>query len=188
MTVAAAALNIAQYAIMSRDPLVQAITFSLIDNGSVMADVPFVNRAALVTAGVRWEGNLPVVTWAQLNAEGTTTSGTPTPFQEQAYIIRNYIDVDKFYVLDDNQIVDPRAAQVAAYMKSVAYDFNHKFINNNHITGDANSLVGLRHRLDNPTQWGLKSANKIDAGGVVVTQSMTAANANAFLEWLDQLL
>src|SRR3954454_24336262 len=177
MAVSASALNIAQYAIMSKDPLVQAITFSLIDNGSVMADIPFVNRAALVASGVRWEGNLPTVSWAQVNAEGTTTSGTPTPFQKQAYIIRNYIDVDKFYVLDENQIVDPRAAQTAAYMKSVAYDFNHKFINNNHITGDVNSFVGLRFRLDTPTQWGLKSANKIDAGGVVVTQAMTAANA-----------
>jgi hypothetical protein len=188
MAVSASALNIAQYAIMSKDPLVQAITFSLIDNGSVMADVPFVNRAALVTAGVRWEGNLPTVSWAQLNAEGTTTSGTPTPFQEQAYIIRNYIDVDKFYVLDENQIVDPRAAQTAAYMKSVAYDFNFKFLNNNHITGDVNSFVGLRFRLDNPTAWGLKTAQKIDAGGAVMTQAATAAQANAFMEFLDQLL
>ena len=189
MAVAANALNIAQYAIMSRDPLVQAITFSLIDNGSVMADIPFVNRPALVASGVRFEGNLPTVTWAQLNAEGTTTSGTPTPYQEQAYIIRNYIDVDKFYVLDENQIVDPRAAQVAAYMKSVAYDFNHKFINNNHQTGDANAFVGLRFRLDNPAQWGLRSTNKIDAGGVDLSQAgISATNANKFLEFLDQLL
>src|SRR4051794_36931308 len=189
MAVSASALNIAQYAIMSKDPLVQAITFSLIDNGAVMADIPFVNRAALVASGVRWEGNLPTVNWAQLNAEGVTTAGTPTPFQEQAYILRNYIDVDKFYVLDENQIVDPRAAQTAAYMKAVAYDFNHKFINNNHNTGDANSFVGLRFRLDNPTQWGLKSAQKIDAGGVDLSQAgISTTNANKFLEFLDQLL
>ena len=72
------------------DVAVAAVTNSLIDNGSIMArDIPFVTKQTLIANGVRWEGNLPTVTWSQINAEGVVTSGTPTPYQEQAYITRN---------------------------------------------------------------------------------------------------
>src|SRR5215213_3107097 len=117
MAVSSSAVNMAQHAILSNDPVVQAVTFSLIDNGAVMArDIPFVTKQVLVASGVRWEGNLPTVTWTNVNEEGTTTSGTPTPYQEQVFALRNNIDVDELLVLDQNQIVDPRAAQLEAYL------------------------------------------------------------------------
>jgi hypothetical protein len=189
MAISTNALTMAQYALMSNAPLVKAVTFSLVSSGSIMArDIPFTTRPTLIANGVRWEGNLPTVNWSQINAEGTSTSGTPTPFQEQAYIIRNVIDVDKFLVLDQNQIADPRAMQVDAYLKSVAYDFNFKFFDNNHVTGDANAIVGLRYRLDNPTVYGVRSAAKIDGGGVDITTAATAATYGAFIEAVDQLL
>jgi hypothetical protein len=72
------------------------------------------------------------VNWAKINEEGATTSGTPKAFQEQAYILRNYIDTDKCLVQDINQIADPRGSQAPPTCESVAYDFNDKFINNNH--------------------------------------------------------
>lgn len=192
MAISTNALTMAQYALMSNAPLVQAVTFSLIDNGSIMArDIPFVSKASLIMNGVRWEGNLPSVNWAQINEEGTSTSGTPTPYQEQAYIIRNVIDVDKFLVMDENQISDPRATQLAAYLKAVAYDFNYKFFDNEHVTGDADAFVGLRARLDNASTFGVRSENKIDAGGATATLAVgavTAATFAAFLEKVDQLL
>lgn len=192
MAISTNALTLAQYAIMSNSPVVQAVTSSLIDSGSIMArDIPFNSRASLIANGVRWEGNLPTVNWAQINEEGTSASGTPTPYQESAYIIRNVIDVDKFLVLDENQIVDPRAAQLDAYLKAVAYDFNFKFFDNNHVTGDVDALVGIRARIDNGTQFGVRSENKIDAGGTATDMtagSTTAATFSAFLEKVDQLL
>jgi hypothetical protein len=194
MAVASTAVNLMQYAIMSNDPAVQAITMSLIDNGSVMArDIPFATKKSLVTNGVRWQNNLPSVHWSALNAEGTTTVGTPTPFQENAYIIRDYIDVDKWLVEDENQIQEPREAQVQAYLKGQAYDFNYKFINNNHNTGDANSIVGIRYRLDNVAAFGIPTANKIDAAGLdlrrsTLTTASTKDGGNTLLEFMDQLL
>ena len=194
MTVATTAVNLMTHAIMSNSPPVQAITMSLIDNGSIMArDIPFASKKSLLANGVRWSGNLPTVNWAQINAEGTTTVGTPTPYQENAYIIRNYVDVDKYLVEDENQISDPRSAQTAAYLKGVAYDFNFKFIKNDHITGDVNSLVGIRYRLDNAALFGIPTANKIDAGGLdmrlaTLTTASTKDGGNALLERLDQLL
>lgn len=190
MTISANALTMAQYAIMSNTPLVQAVTFSLISAGSIMArDIPFLNKQTLIANGVRWEGNLPTVTWANINEEGASASGTPTPYQEQAYVIRNVIDVDKFLVLDQNQIVDPRAAQTGAYLRSVAYDFNHKFFKNDHVAGDAKAIVGLRWRIDNGSVFGVRSENKINGGGVDITAgAATAATFASFLESLDQLL
>jgi len=187
MTISSSALTMAQYAMQSNSPMVQAVTFSLIENGALMQDIPFVNRASLIANGVRWEGNLPTVSWANINEEGTTTSGTPTPFQEQVFVIRNNIDVDHLLVEDVNQIVDPRAAQVAAYLKAQTYDFNDKFINNNHVSGNAKAIVGLRARLDNASTYGARSANKIDAAATMTTGA-TAANFGAFLEQIDYLL
>lgn len=188
-TVSTSAVNLATYALMSNNPLVMAITDSLIDYGNVVQDVPLINKASLIANGARWEGNLPTVNWRQLNADGVTTLGTPTAYQEQAYILTNYIDTDKYLVLDQNQIGNVRANQVNAYLKAKTYDFNYKFFKNDHVAGDVNAPVGIRYRIDNGGTYGVRPENKIDAGGVVMTQAgMTAATANAFLEWLDQLL
>lgn len=189
MAISTNALTMAQYAIMSNQPLVQAVTYSLIDNGSIMArDIPFMGKQTLIANGVRWEGNLPTVGWAQINAEGLSTSGTPSPYQEQAYIIRNVIDVDKFLVLDQNQIADPRATQLGAYLQAVAYDFNFKFFKNDHTSGDINAIVGLRWRIDNGALFGVRSENKINAGGADISAAATAVTFGAAVEFLDQAL
>jgi hypothetical protein len=182
-------MTLADYALNSNSPVVRGITYSLIDNGSVIQDIPLVTQKSLVANGVRFEGNLPTVNWAQINAEGVTTKGVPTAYSEQVYLIRNYIDVDYLFVQDVNAIVDPRAAQVGAYMKSLTYDFNYKFINNDHITGDANAPVGLKYRIANGGTFGVRPENLIDGGGVDLTQAAaTQATANKFIELLDQLL
>lgn len=187
--ISTSAMNMAQYAILSNDPMVRSVTFSLLDMGAAMTHVPFINKKTLIQNGVRWEGNLPTVSWTTVNADPLTTAGAPTPFQESAYILRNNIDVDKVLVQEENRITDPRGAQLAAYLKSVTYDFNTKFINNDHVTGDQNAIVGLRYRLDNPNTYGTWSSSKIDAGGVDLSfAGLTAATANRFIELISQLL
>lgn len=191
MAIGAGTVTLADYAQMSNNPLVQAVTYSLIVNDNVLQDVPLTDRKSLIANGARFEGNLPTVNWSQLNAEGVTTKGTPTPYQEQVYIIRNYIDVDKFIVEDQNQVVEPRAVQAEAYLKALTYDMNYKFLKNDHVTGDANAPVGLRFRIDNGGTMGVRPENKIDAGGVDLSQTALAStpgNGNKFLEFLDQLL
>ncbi|MGZ6375505.1 MAG: hypothetical protein ACXWPI_12390 [Ktedonobacterales bacterium] len=187
------ALSFAQYAVMSNDPLVREIVFSLLDIGTAMTDIPFVNKQSLIANGVRWSGNLPTVNWGTINSVPSATVGTPTPFQEQAFIIRNNIDVDKYLVQDQNQISDPRGTQLAAYLKAAAYDFSDKFINNDHISGDSNAIVGLKYRINNGSTFGVRSMNKIDAGGVdlrlaTLTAAATKDTGNQFIEYLDQLL
>lgn len=189
MTIDANALSLAQYATMSNNPMVRAVTMSLIDYGNVLQDVPLMNKKSMIANGVRFEGNLPTVNWAPVNSEGRTTVGTPTAYAEQLYLIRNYIDVDKMYVEDENAITDPRAAQVKAYLKSVTYDFNDKFFNNDHIVGDVNAFVGLKFRINNGSTFGVRPENIINSSALDVSQSgATQATANKFLEMLDQLL
>lgn len=187
MAVSTSALNLADYALNSNSPEVRAITWSLIDNGAVAQDLPILTSEQLILNGVRFEGNLPAVNWSQINAEGVSVKATPTPYSEQVYTFRNYVDVDKLLVRDKNNITDPRATQASAMMKAVAYDFNDKFINNDHVTGDENSFIGVNYRVVNAK--GVRTENKIDAGGVDMSQSgMTQATANKFLETIDNAL
>ncbi len=187
------ALTLADYALNSNQPLMQRVTMSLIDYGNVLQDVPLVTKASLIANGTRFEGNLPTVNWTPLNSEGVTTKGVPTAYQEQVYLIRNYIDVDKFIVMDQNQIVEPRGSQTQAYLEALTYDFNTKFFKNDHATGDVNSFVGIRARIDNGGLFGVRSENKIDAGGLdisttALTTAATQYNGNKMIELLDQLL
>ncbi len=189
MAVSANAVNLADYALNSNSPLVRNVTYSLIQSGNIMQDVPLINKASLVASGVRFEGNLPTVSWRPLNAEGVTTKGTPSAYQEQVFALTNYIDIDKLLVREENAIVDPRSAQVGAYLKALTYDMNFKFIANDHVTGDANAPVGLKYRILNGGTYGVRPENKIDGAGTLLTQAgATQATANTLLEFLDQLL
>src|SRR6266568_4603986 len=156
MAIATNTVSLADYALMSNSPLIQKVTYSLILYANVIQDIPLVEKKSLVVNGARFEGNLPTVNWSQLNAEGVTTRGTPTAYQEQAYIIRNYIDVDKFLVEEENAIVDPRSVQSEAYLKARTYDMNYKCLANDHITGDINAPVGIRWRIDNGGVFGVR--------------------------------
>lgn len=189
MAIAAGTVTLADYALYSNNPLVQSVTYSLIDNGSVLQDIPLVSKKSFVLNGARFEGNLPGVNWRPLNSEGVSVKGTPTPYQEQVYALTNYIDVDKLIVEEENQIVDPRAVQTEAYLKALAYDVNFKFINNDHIAGDINAPIGLKYRINNGGTYGVRPENIINGGAVDVRVSnVTQASANQFLVYLDQLL
>jgi hypothetical protein len=189
MAVSANAVNLADFALNSNSPAVRAVTYSMIVNDNVAQDIPLLNKRSLIASGVRFEGNLPTVNWAQLNEEGVTTKGTPTPYQEQIYLIRNNIDVDKLFVQEENAIVDPRSAQIGAYLRALTYDFNYKFISNDHVTGDADAPVGIKFRIANGGTFGVRPENLINGSGVDLTQAAAnQASANKFIEYMDQLL
>jgi hypothetical protein len=193
MAIATNTVTLADYAMMSNSPLVQKVTYSLILYSNILQDIPMITKKSFIINGVRFDGtSLPSINWSQLNAEPLTTKATPVPYQEQAFLLRNSIDVDKYLVEEENQIVDPRGVQVEAYLKALTYDMNFKFINNNHVTGDANAPVGIRARIDDAggaNKWGVRSENKITGSAVDLSQAnATQATANKFIELLDQLL
>ncbi len=184
-------LTLTQYLLQSNEPLVQAVTFSLIKAGIVLQDMPIATKPTIYVNGLRFVGNLPQVLWTPLNADAKNVSGTPSPYQEQVFILRESVDVDKYLAMDQNQITDPRGVQVSAALKAITYDFNNKFLNNDHVSagGDVNSFVGLKYRINNGATYGVNSTGLIDAGGVDVSLAgVTASNANKLIYYLDKLL
>lgn len=187
MAISSSALTLAQWAKQANDPLALAVVNSLYTFGSVLAEVPIINRATLKVNGTRIQGNLATVNWRKINEDSVTTSSTATPYSEALYLFANNIDVDTKLLKDVNSIGDPRQVQLMAYLEALTYDINDKFFNNSPVTGDQEAPVGLRYRLDNATTWGVASSCKIDGGGVVVTPAgLTASTAGAFFELVEQ--
>src|SRR5260221_2103787 len=189
MAVQSGPVPMGQGAALAKEPLGPAGTGGPVGAGAVMArDIPFSNNETLYVNGVRFEGGLPAIKWAMLNEEGVTVSMAPSAFQEQVFILRNQVDIDEYLVRDRNAIRDVRATQIEGLLRSIAFDFNEKFITNRHDTGDANSIVGIRNRIANGSVYGVRSENLINANGTDLSSTMTAATAGAFIEFLDQLL
>lgn len=187
MAISANALSLAEHAKFTNDPLVQKITWSIYDTENVLQYMPFINRKSMKANGVRWErGSLPTPTFRPINDPPTAIKASPTAFQEQAYVIRDLVQVDHLLIEDENNITDPRGAQIEAYMKGWAIKSNNYFINNAQAgTGsvvDPNAPLGLRWRIDNPAYTGIPADMKIDAGGLDFTLGMTKEEANAYLE------
>ena len=184
-----AALTLAQHALASQDPLIAKVVQSFHESGSVLQDIPFETMPYLNVKGVRFtEAGLPTPGYRKINEAATSVSATPEQVAEQAFILANDIDVDKVLVEDAAALTDPRWSQLMAYLQAVSKQQNDYFINNNHVTGDADAAVGLRARLDNPTTYGLYSGMKINAGGVDMSADATAADVFAFLEQVDLML
>ncbi len=100
MAIGAGTFTLADYALYSNQAPVQAVSMSLIDYGNIIQDVPLVTKQTLIQNGVRFEGNLPAINWRPLNSEGVSVHAQPTPYQEQVYLLTNYVDLDKMIVQD----------------------------------------------------------------------------------------
>lgn len=181
---AAGSITLADYALMSNSPLIRKIAFSLLDNGTVLEDIPMVRKKSLVVNGSRFT-SLNAVNFRAINDTPLLIKNVPVPFQEAAYIISNLIGIDKKLIDTEEQITSPWAVQVGAYMKSEAYTINDVFINNDHVAGDVNAPIGLRWRLDNASMYGIPTEMKINGGGVDVS---AGSNGDGLLEYIQQAL
>ncbi len=187
-TVTAGSVTLAQTALTTNEPLVKMVTDSLIDNGSVLVDCPFITTNQLTVPGVRWEGNLPTVNWRPINEVPTPVSGEPTPFSEQAFSTTDTLLIATKLVDQAGNIVNPRDAQIQAYLKAHTYKINDYFINNDHLT-DAHGVVGLKARIDNGTKYGVFSENKIDGSDLDLSENgASVLDANKLFSRLNQLL
>jgi hypothetical protein len=185
LSVDANSLTLTDYALMSNSPLIQKISFSLLTMGMVLQDVPMRQYKSMLSNGARYDGtSMPTINWRRLNDGYTVTKAVPTPFQEQAYIASNAIDIDVKILDDVNRIQDPFSLQLMVYLKGLAYDFNDKFVNNNHVTGDSDAPVGLRYRLDNYADYGIPSEMKLSAAA---TDISAGSNVPKLLYYFDNM-
>ena len=193
MAVDANALTLVDYAQMRNDPLVTKIVMSLFDVGNLVDDIPLVTSQTLMQNGVRFIDNLPTPSWRQLNQLPTITKGTPTPWQEQLYIVSSQFQMEKRFLREKNAIQDPMEIQFNAWMEAWAYTWNNIFFNNAHDgTGDNNAPVGLKARIANFDQYGVASDMLIKGKDNTATDidltSVSATAGNDLIDAVNQLL
>lgn len=184
------ALTLYDYGAMSNDPLVKKVTMGLYESGvSVLDDLPLVSTKSLKQKGTRFTaGTLPAVGTRKLNDDPDVVKAVPKAFEEQAYIVSQRFQIDRFLDMEDNAIQDPISLEFSAWSESFTRTFSDKFINATP-TADPEWFAGIRYRLDNPTVYDIPSENKIDAAAVDLRlANMTSATAETFFEYLDQLL
>ena len=195
------ALTLAEWAHLSNDPLVLKITESLHKTLNILQDIPLVTDETLKMTGMRYIDNLPGVNWGQINKAPAVTKGKPTPYEEQAFLIRNQFQIDKRLVNNKNNIQSPVQSEIDMFMEALTYELNYRFISNDPTdaaNGNADAWVGLATRLNNAASYGINAEMNIDgsavpldltantlSGGGTVTASVAA---NQFVESVQQML
>jgi hypothetical protein len=169
------ALTLADYAAISNDPLVKEITKSLHKTWNAVKDIPLSTNPSLRQTGMRFTNeNIPLPNWTPLNTEPQTFKTKPKSYEEQLYILRNKLTVDRRILEQPNAIVDPVESQIQMFLEGFAYDFNDKFINNDPtstVTGNsADCFPGLAYRLQNNGDYDIPSEM------IVSSQDISATN------------
>jgi len=196
MPISSTPLTIADYAMQSNDPAIQKITLSILDNGSILDDLPLVTNEQLKVEGRRINGgDLPATGWGRVNKAPSEIKTTTSSYEEQVALVREIIQVDRRLLQQKNWIEDPIETQLQGAMAAHCYDMNDAFFHNDPAdatNGNPDAWIGLKTRVKNPKLYGLAlnsdatTTNLDIAAGATLTTSMTAANANDFLEAIGQ--
>jgi hypothetical protein len=193
------ALTLADYAAISNDNLVKEITKSLHKTWNALKDIPLHTSPTLRQVGMRYlNANIPAPNWTGINSEPVAFRSKPKSYEEQLYLVRNKLTVDRRLLNQPNSIIDPIEAQVQMFLEGFAYDFNDKFINNNPASGapgsSADCFPGLNYRLNNYADYDIPSemiipSQNISAGtsGLFPASGSGATPANKFFADIQQL-
>jgi hypothetical protein len=170
------ALTLADYAAISNDPLVKEITKSLHKTWNALKDIPLSTNPSLRQTGMRYlNANIPTPNWTGLNSEPQTFKSKPKSYEEQLYILRNKLTVDRRILDQPNAIVDPVESQIQMFLEGFAYDFNDKFINNNPAStaagNSADCFPGLNYRLNNVSDYDIPSEMVIASASDISTNA-----------------
>lgn len=192
------ALTLADYAALSNDPLVKEITKSLHKTWNALKDIPLSTNPSLRQTGMRYlNANIPTPNWTGLNSEPQTFKSKPKSYEEQLYILRNKLTVDRRILDQPNAIVDPVESQIQMFLEGFAYDFNDKFINNDPTSSTVGNsqdcFPGLNYRLNNASDYDIPSEMIIPSQDISTNStngllvSGGSSNANKFIADLQNL-
>lgn len=178
-----------EYALSTQNPRIMSVVVDLFHKGSVLAsDIPFVNREQLTMVGSRFTGPVPSVSWKKVNdTDIPSVNSEPSPFTEQAYLIRTKVETDTVLLRDKTSFHNTHAFDIQQVVDGIKYDFNDIFVNNNHTSGNKLAPVGIRARLDD-SKFGMYSGNKINASGLDISASATSDEWRKLVELLSTML
>jgi len=179
------ALTLADYASISNDPLVKEITKSLHKTWNALKDIPLSTNPSLRQTGMRYlNANIPTPNWTGLNAEPQTFKSKPKSYEEQLYILRNKLTVDRRILDQPNAIVDPVESQIQMFLEGFAYDFNDKFINNDPtstVAGNSQDCFpGLNYRLKNNADYDIPGEMIIPSSADLSTNATSGLLVSAY--------
>ncbi|MCD4751879.1 MAG: hypothetical protein K8R40_02290 [Anaerolineaceae bacterium] len=130
---------------------------------------------------------MPGIDWRSISEDHGSGKAEYEPVYEQGFSFGNTIDVDKVYVKDKANLIDPRAYQTEQSVKALSREFVDKIINGSPAV-DQKAIVGLWHRLVNGGY--AASQNILAASGgldVSADAGALAANQNTLIDVLDKL-
>lgn len=180
-------LTLADYQAHPSD-LVAGVVTIMREESQLMDILKFVDAGTLAVKINRGPAALPDVGWRNIgDNHGSVKGAKPDEIEEVAYSIGNEISVDKVYMKDKSKrLIDPMTYQTKLIVKSIARNFNNKFING--IPSDLKNPVGLWYRVT--TDLGSEQRIQAHASGLDISADATTlgANTQAFIDLLDQLL
>jgi hypothetical protein len=168
---------------IEENPLRKGVISTLLFESNVMQMIPWETISALATTVIRFK-SLPSVGFRYINDAYAESTGTFEQLQESVYPIGGDIDVDVMFIANKAAVASPRATQTEMKLKSIAYEFNNRFIVGDQAT-DVKGIDGIKKRIAN-----LPAAQTISdtllTNGLDIVASTT--NQHKFVDLVDALI
>ena len=177
----AGTISLVEFSKECKDPLVKAVAMTLWEESQPMKYIVWETIGSLYKKMLRVQ-TLPSVATRKLNAAWASSSGTTEPLTEGISLIGGNVDIDKEMVEGNQTIEDLRRVHTDMKVKSLAYEFNDKFVNGSQLS-DEDEFDGLKARCNASAM----SAQKILSDTSTDLIDDTQAHALAFLKEMDKL-
>lgn len=190
-TIDSLALNLVDYQQAANDPLTKEVVLCMLKAAPLYERMKVAISPSFTYKGNRITDALPDPTGTQLNSAPTVVKTNTRPFTEELFLKEFQYQLHDLYRREKNAIEDPMNIQAKGAIQGHVFRCNDALINNVHTTGDANWVVGVRGRLDDPTTYGTNASDcKRDAGGASADMSASATSATfgEFTKQVDRLL
>lgn len=177
-----AAVTLAQWAQLEKQPLKKGIMLGLAMEGVVLDLLSWRSIGGLSETGVRYD-EVTEPDWIPLGGAISSKTANGKPISFSVHQLAMHIDVPRLLEKKDADVLERQSVrQTKLALKGAAYKVNDAFINGDH-SGDPNQFEGL-----NKLAAQLDSAQTIGATEIDLTGSYTDALAESLFYTLDQAI
>lgn len=166
---------------LTAPPLTKAVVRTWRESSPILDMLKFKTSANLTEEVLRFN-SLPTVPWRKVGEPFTQVKVNPDPIKERLHFMGAKIDIPYEYV-KANSLVDNRAVQSEAIMKSAAFGFNEAFFINTP-AGDEDAIFGLWWRVQQ-----LGTAQNVNGAGLDISPDTSVTNlSHKFFDVVEDLL